>query len=199
MKFLSAMSALLLAFAAAAQTFDDYQAVVPVPNQSPEARDQALRDALVSVLTQVSGTGAIAPGRIAPVLAHPETLVRSVGYETGTNGALNLIAQFTPDAVDNTLKQLGLPVHGVLAGGLQDVTLRVSGISSAHGYGRVLSHLRAQPGVKNVSVLAAEGDALIATVSAEGGAARLAGALAVGGVLKRDPAEPNVMAFVLQK
>ena len=198
MKFFAACLAFVLALPAAAQTFDEYQAQVKVPNQSGEARDTALHAALAEVLARVSGAAQLAPDRIAGVMAHPEALVRSVGYDN-TSGELMLVAQFNPQAVDDTLKQLGLPVHGVMASGVEDVTLRVSGISSARAYGRVLAHLRSQPGVKSVGVVAAEADALIATVRAEGGAARLAGSLTVGGVLKRDSANPSVMAFVLLK
>lgn len=192
------LSILLLAAAplAGAQVPENYQATVSVADQSPTARDKALRIALMQVLTQVSGAD---PGtRAAPILTRANTLVRSVGYD-GSGAELQLTAVFEPGAIDTALRQQGLAVNGVTAATLEAVNLSVGGIDSAQTYARVLAHLRAQPGVRNLAVVAAHDSTLQVTLRAEGGAARLAGALGVGSVLRRDPQQPDAMAFVVKR
>lgn len=187
---------LALAPLAGAQVVTDYQATIPVESQNPTARDKALREALTQVLIQVSGGD---PGtRAAPILARTNTLVRSVGYET-VGDQLQMTAVFQQDAVDTALRQQGLPVHGVVATTLDSVSLSVSGVDSAATYARVLNHLRAQPGVRNLAVVGAHENTLQLSLRAEGGAARLAGALGVGDVLRRDAAQPDTMAFVVKR
>lgn len=200
MRRLFLAAALLATPFAGAQLLDDYQARISVDSQSPGARDKALREALAQVLARVSGDANVsAGGRTAPILARATTLVSSVGYETSDKNELQLVAIFDPQAVETALKQQGLPVHGILAGNVEDVTLTVSGVDSAHAYARVLNHLRSQPSVKNVGVAEAREHTLLFQLRVEGGAERLAGALSVGGVLKRDVGAPGPMAFVLKQ
>lgn len=199
LKHFLAAAALCVATAATAQVLDTYQATVKVENQGAAARDKALREALSGVLARVSGQPALSSsGRTAPILARASSLIRSVSYVPDENGAMQLLAVFEPNAVDAALKQQGLPVHGVAGATLEAVSLRVSGISSPRDYARVLAHLRGLPGVKNPGVTAASGDSLTLGLRVEGGSARLAGALGVGGVLRRLPGDDE-MNYALRR
>lgn len=176
----------LLAAAAAAQVPDPYQATVKLENQSAAARDKALREALSGVLARVSGQANLAAaGRTAPILARANALIRSLSYSSDENGAALLVASFDPQAVDSALRQQGLPVHGIASGSVEELSVSVSGIGSPQDYARALNHLRGLPGIKGLQVAGASGDTLNLTLRAEGGAARLAGAVSVGGVLRR--------------
>ena len=183
-----------------AQVLDQYQATVKVENQGAAARDKALREALSGVLARVSGQPDLSTsGRTAPILARANALVRSVSYVPDEQNGLQLQAVFEPAAVDSALKQQGLPVHGVVGATLESVTLTVSGIGSPEDYARVLAHVRGLPGVKNVGVTVAAGDSLGLSLRAEGGAARLAGALGVSGILRRNSGEGSELNYTLKR
>lgn len=199
MPYFFALLLLLATAAAPAQVLDDYQAVIKVENQSPAARDKALREGLAGVLARVSGQNNLsAGGRTAAIMARASALVHSVAYQTDENNELLLVAVFDPAAVESALRNNGLPVRGVMAAAVDEFTLSVAGIDSTQAYIRVLKHLRAQPGVKSVSVLGAEDQTLSLSLRAEGGPARLAGALGISGLLRRDANAGDAMNFVLR-
>jgi uncharacterized protein len=89
-----------------------YEASVPVPDQSAQARDPALRQALQTVLVRVTGTRQLA-GPATDLLARANVLVQGYGYEaTGTGKELRLRARFDARAVEAALRSQGLPVWG---------------------------------------------------------------------------------------
>jgi hypothetical protein len=185
------------AIAARAQTAEDYSASVVVADQGAAALDQGLREALGIVAGRVSGTPL--SSRAAPVLAHPGTLVQQYSYGNNDQGELLLVASFDPRAVDAALKAQDLPVWGINAAASEDIMLSISGVTTPRAYAHVLSYLRAQPGVKSVSISALDGNVLHLHLRSEGGAARLTGAFSVGGVLKRqDSSDPRESSFALQ-
>lgn len=88
-----------------------YEASVPVPDQSPQQREPALRRALEAVLVRV--TGQRHPGVASSLLDRANVLVQGYGYENAPGGTgLRLRAQFDPRAVDASLRALGVPVWG---------------------------------------------------------------------------------------
>ena len=88
-----------------------YEASVPVPDQSPQQREPALRRALETVLVRV--TGQRHPGAALAVLDRATVLVQGYGYENAPGGSgLRLRAQFDPRAVDAAVRAYGLPVWG---------------------------------------------------------------------------------------
>jgi uncharacterized protein len=90
-----------------------YEAAVAVPDQSVQAREQALSEALLSVLIRVTGNRELALEPAAqPVLARATALVVGYGYETSPAGASLLRARFDPRAVETALRRQGLPVWG---------------------------------------------------------------------------------------
>lgn len=200
MRILLLLFILLAAPVLQAQILDEYQATAKVDNQGAAARDKALREALSSVLARISGQPAInASGRTGPILARASAMIRSVSYQSTDDDTLQLVAVFNPDAVDSALKQQGLPVHGVTSGASEQLRLSIAGISNAQDYARVMTYLGDQPGVKNLTVAMAGADTLVVNLRADGGAARLAGALSVGGVMRREGEVAENMQFVLRR
>lgn len=89
-----------------------YQATVPVPNQSAQEREPALRQALEAVLVRVIGNRNLPP-ETAPVLDRAASLVQGYGYESASAGpGLLLRAQFDARAVEAALRSHNLPVWG---------------------------------------------------------------------------------------
>lgn len=177
----------LSALPAAAQTSpgaNAYEGRAPVGDQSTAARDAGLRQALAQVIERVSGPGS--SSNAAAVLAHAPQLVQRYGYDNGDGGALQLVASFDGNAVDNQLRAAGLPVWGVSSAPAQNAALIVSGLRGSADYARALSALRAVPGVRKIAVLGADGDQLSLSVDAEGGAARLVSAIGSGPQFVRD-------------
>ena len=175
---------------------DAYEGRAPLADETPDQRDQALRAALSQVLGRVSGaSGALQSGRAAPILARAKSLLRAVSYDHTDASQPVLVARFNPAAVEDALKQAGLPVWGVLAGQVEDVELLVNGVDSPRAYARALAALQGLPMVKAVQVAAAAAGTLHLRLSVEGGAGRLGGALAVTNVLRREAAEPGVLSY----
>ncbi|MEQ1440471.1 DUF2066 domain-containing protein [Fontimonas sp. SYSU GA230001] len=187
MRVLLTVVALLCSGLCAAQTstaVQPYEARVPVSDQSPAARDGALREALRTVIRRISGDGA--EYTAADLLSRAQQLVQRVGYERETDGSLVLVAGFDGRALESRLRALGLPVWGVHAEQVEDVQLHISGLDSARSYTQVVGAVRGLPGVRAVSPYIAENDHLELRVRVEGGAGRLAGALPATGLLARD-------------
>lgn len=116
-KLTHCIGAILLALAAtsalAAQVRGLYEARVPVPDQSPQLREQALQQALQAVLVRVTGSRALPAAETTTVLSRATNLVQGYGYESSAGGhGLQLKAQFDSRAVDALLRQQGLPVWG---------------------------------------------------------------------------------------
>ena len=111
-----AFAAVLLATAAPAAAVavrNLYEAAVPVPDQSPGARDGALRQALEAVLVRVTGSRELPPEAHGALLPRATVLVQGYGYEAGASGReLLLRAQFDARAVEAALRSQGLPVWG---------------------------------------------------------------------------------------
>ena len=189
----------LLALAAHAQAPEDYQARVPVADESANARGKALREGMKEVIVRVSGDRGAASGtRGKNLLARASQLARTVGYETDPEKGLVLVADFNPTALDAALRENGLPVFGVFAGNVERVSLSLTNITTAGDYARAIAHLRAQPGVRALAVTQTDGVTLELDLQVEGGAGRLAGALSVGGVLARDTQSGGALAYVLR-
>lgn len=181
---------------AQAQTLDAYEGRATVEDQSPAKRDRALREALAQVLTRVSGASGISgSGRTGPILNRASALLRSIRYENDEKGQLQLVASFNPTALEDALKQAGLPVWGVLAGNLEEVELRVLGVDSPRAYARTLSALQDLPMVKYLAVTETASGVLLLRLQVEGGGGRLAGALSVMNILRRESAEPGVLIY----
>jgi uncharacterized protein len=88
-----------------------YEAAVPVADQNPALRDDALRRALDAVLVRVTGSRDTTAA--AGIVDRAGTLVQGYGYEAAPAGSgLRLRARFDPRAVDAALRSLGLPVWG---------------------------------------------------------------------------------------
>lgn len=174
-----------------------YEARVPVADQSAPVRENALREALRSVVARVSGDTALY--QAATLIDQAPQLVQRYGYEREPDGSLALVAGFDGRAVDNRLKALGLPVWGVYAAEVEEVQLQVSGIHSAEGYVQVMSTLRGLPGVRDIKAVRAAGDQLELRVRAEGGAGRLSGALMAAGTLIQDPAGSAELSYRLAR
>lgn len=172
-----------------------YQASVPVMSQAPEDRDEAMRRALATVLVRVSGDPSAAAADA--ILARATQLVQRYAYERDAERQLRLMAAFDPQAVENALKREGLPVWGVYAGEIEEVALSVAGLRSAGDYARVIGALRALPSVNQLQVLEARNDTLYLRLRSEGGAARLSGAISIGGVLSRTSEPSGQLSYVL--
>lgn len=170
-----------------------YEARVPVADQSPALRDAALREALRTVINRVSGEGA--EFTAADLLGRARQLVQRYGYEREPDGSLVLVAGFDGRALESRLKALGLPVWGVHAAQVEDVSLRIAGLDSAQSYAQIVGAVRALPGVRAVQPFMAENDRLDLRVRAEGGAGRLSGALLTTGLLTRDSAEAGMLSY----
>lgn len=106
----------LLAPAAPAAEMDDlYVGTVPVPDQSAGARQEALRGALEPVLVRITGDPAILRRQgVDALLEKAPEWVQRYGYEDGggDDDSLRLRARFDATAVQNALRQAGLPVWG---------------------------------------------------------------------------------------
>jgi hypothetical protein len=91
-----------------------YEASVPVPDQSPQIREQALQQALEAVLVRVTGDRQVSGNPAAlPILSRASTLLLGYGYETGSAGqGLQLRAQFDARALEAAVRSQGLPVWG---------------------------------------------------------------------------------------
>jgi hypothetical protein len=88
-----------------------YEVSVPVASQLPADRKRASSDALLVMLSRV--TGLAHPPRTEPVtdaLASPERYYNEFSYTTDEDGELELVVQFDPAAVLALQKQAALPI-----------------------------------------------------------------------------------------
>lgn len=183
----------LLPPAVAAQSAEPlraFEARVPVPDQSAEVRDEALREALRQVVVNVSGPES--EHAAGALIADAPQLVQHYGYQLDAEQGLLLVAGFDGQAVERRLKALQLPIWGVYAAEIEDVLMRISGLRGRDAYLRVIARLRGLPGVQDVLPSRALGDTLELRVRIEGGAGRLGGALMSAYELAPDSASAGV-------
>jgi hypothetical protein len=147
------LSVLLLLYGAVAAASADYSATVAVSDQSPAARDRGLQEALAIVLARVSG------GEAPPeLLDRAGSWVQQYSFEPApAPGGLRLRAQFDARAVDQGLRERGLPVWGVYAEDLLNIGFTVSAVHTARDYTRLIGHLKSLPGIKSLSVVGVQG------------------------------------------
>jgi len=86
-----------------------YQARVQVPDQSSQAREDALGTALGRVLTRLSGSSAQG---LSATVSNIDAYVQQYQYETDSSGQLELVADFSPPAVKRLLRNNGQLVWG---------------------------------------------------------------------------------------
>ncbi len=86
-----------------------YQARVQVPDQSGQAREDALGTALGRVLLRLSGSSA--EGLSASV-NNVDAYVQQYQYETDSSGQLQLVVEFSRQAVEKLLRQNGQVIWG---------------------------------------------------------------------------------------
>jgi len=110
---LTAVLALVLACADAAEVDRLHEAEVTVSGTGDGERAQALGEALRAVLVKVSGERH--PETRAPVreaMGDPAGYVSQFQYRSGREGALRLWARFDPVGVQRLLTEAGLPIWG---------------------------------------------------------------------------------------
>lgn len=168
-----------------------YAATVPVADSSEAARAEALRKALQVVLTTVSGG---MPGG-SGTLRTAESLLRYYGYvRDSVSGALMLQAEFDRRAVNQLLRDAGMPIFGVRASPASDFELLIDGVASSADYAAILRYLQAQSGVRSLQIRAVADDGIQLSLSAEGGESAFSEAALSGGVLR--PLAPGHYALV---
>jgi len=88
-----------------------YEVTVPVASQAPADRKRASSDALLVMLSRV--TGLAHPPRtesVTAALASPERFYNEFSYATDEDGELELVVQFDPGAILALQKQAALPI-----------------------------------------------------------------------------------------
>lgn len=205
MKLIFAIASLLCLATASAQTSfapavpvlpapittpgNPYEALVPLTERGAAGQDAAMREALFTVLTAVSGLpDARAEPLAIPIVAQASQLALHYGAEEDPVTRLPLFrVAFDARAVDAALKRQGLPVGGRIAGAEQEWALIVRGINSYQDYARATGSLRKLRGVKSLQVLAAEADQLSLRIRFEGDSQTLARAILEQGHLRATP------------
>lgn len=154
----------------AAAPANPYSATVPVAGTSDAQRNAAIAAALTQVLQQVSPGFAASPD----VLAQASGYVRNFRYSRAASGnGLQLQVDFDPGAVGrliaanpdgNTIAGGATPASGASAaaparGGTG--TLWVDGIDDSHAFASLLSALRADNALHDVTPVGAKGDGVL--------------------------------------
>jgi len=158
-----------------------YAATVPVGDEGEEARQRALRNALQVVITTVSGG---MPGERS-LLDRAESVLSYYGYvRDSASNKLLLQAEFDRHAVNNLMRDAGLPIFGIKAADASSATINVEGVVTTAGYGRVLNYLEGLPEVQSVVLRQAADGALQLTLAVSGGEAKLTQLAYEGNVLR---------------
>lgn len=161
-----------------------YLAIVPVDDESDKSRDKGLRLALMEVLRRAAGKQ---DSSFAPILANAASLVQQYGFQRDpASGTVKFRAAFDPTAIDNALKQEGLPVFGLKADVIEAWVTEVYGLRDAADYARVMNHFARVRGVRRVDVAEVRDGALRLRMIVEGGMADAAELAQVGGVVRAD-------------
>jgi len=119
---LALLACLLAGFATAsaraASVGDLYRASAPIAGHGPEDRNNAIKDALGSVLVKVTGSRAILERKETKrVLESAPSMVRefSVEMDPGPGGAAGerrLVVRFAEGVVNSALREAGIPIWG---------------------------------------------------------------------------------------
>lgn len=175
---------LWIASAQAADVNSLYQAQIPVPSESQADWQQAIPQALIQVLIQVSGNEQIAQApQVVQQLAHTAPLVQSFSYidSTGTNGqSVKLLqVQFDQQAVNQLLHQAGA---AKTSSGTQNqqVTIRVTQVNGLGDVTNVLKYLRGLPPVRSAEVAGLDQNDIMIQVAVAGGLDALNQAISAG-------------------
>ena len=148
---------------------NSYSATVPVAGTSDAQRNAAIAAALTEVLQQVSPGFAASPD----VLAQASGYVRNFRYSRPASGnGLQLQVDFDPGAVSRLIAANpgGVAVAGAApAAGSSAAaaaqggsgTLWVDGIDNSHAFASLLSTLRGDTALHDVSPVGAEGDGVL--------------------------------------
>lgn len=172
----SAAAASSAAPAASAPAANPYSATVPVAGTSDAQRNAAIAAALTQVLQQVSPGFAAGPD----VLAQAPGYVRNFRYSRPASGAgLQLQVDFDPGAISRLLAQSqgGGAGAGAVAGAATPAsgasaaapagaqggtgTLWVAGIDNSHAFASLLSLLRGDNALHDVTPVGADGDGVL--------------------------------------
>lgn len=99
----------------AEQVTDLYQALVPVPDQTPESREAAINTAFAKVVTKLTGNSKVMQWpQLQPFLSDPRAFLNAVGFQDLPNNANNastgLAVSFDQQIVDKLIRQAQLPV-----------------------------------------------------------------------------------------
>ena len=99
-----------------------YDAEVPVPDQSAKSYKAGLARAMIEVLVKLTGDRDVQGRQVASVLAgQPEKYVQQYKYsnrpvfrdnQLSLEQQLYLRVSFSPDALDNALRENGVPLWG---------------------------------------------------------------------------------------
>lgn len=163
---LSLVLALGVAGGALAQSTPDagpYSATVPVAGTGDAARDAAITSALAQVLQQVAPGFSPTPD----LLAQAPSYVRDFRYRRATSGnGLELQVDFDPGAIGRIAGAGGAagasPATGAsTAAQPGSGTLWVGGIADSHAFASLLSVLRADSALHDVTPIAADGDGVL--------------------------------------
>lgn len=161
-----------------------YLAIVPVDDESNKSRDKGLRLALIEVLRRAAGKQDYSFG---PILANAASLVQSYSFQRDpSSAALSFRAAFDPTAVDNALKQQGLPVFGLKTDVVEAWVTDVHGLRDASDYARTLDHFSHLRGVRRLDVAEVRDGTVRLRMIVEGGVASAAELALAGGVVRAD-------------
>jgi hypothetical protein len=171
-----------------------YQGTVAVTSQSPNDLQQAMPQALTQVLVKLSGNPDIAQsGKIKNQLKQATNMVQSYSYLTTPDPTnphqtnLMLQVQFYQQAVDQLLQQAGATnVQTQGNNAAEQLTLHISNVGGLDDYANVLKYLRSLPAVNQVDASDINPNAVIVTLSVNGGIDALNKALATGTALQAD-------------
>lgn len=159
---------------ATAPAANPYSATVPVAGTSDAQRNTAIAAALTQVLQQVAP--GFAPG--PDVLAQAPGYVRNLRYSRAASGTgLQLQVDFDPGAISRLVAQAQGGAAGTVAGAATPAagasaaaaaggqggsgTLWVGGIDNSHAFASLLSMLRGDPVLHDVTPVAADGDGVL--------------------------------------
>lgn len=184
---------------AQAQAPEDYTVSVSVADQSDAAREPALRNAIREIVERVSGSPMAGNPKALPLLGRAPALVKQYSYTSKDKDAAQLVVTFDQPALDAELRNLGLPVWGTAASADSEISLHISGVRTPQAYAKTLSTLRAQTGVKNLSVREAGDGTLHLQAHVTGSVEKLAAALEHSKAFKRvDSSNAQELGFILQ-
>ena len=99
-----------------------YEALVPLADTTPAAESVAMREALATVITGITGLPDVRANPAAmAILDQAPQLVQHYGDEQDpATHATMFRAAFDQKSVDDALKRAGLPIFGLVAGAEQD-------------------------------------------------------------------------------